>query len=162
MNEQFIVGKTSDGFTDQPVVWVTEDGQWVIKDLPVPVGTMAGIGRAINAKGEIAGSILDATHLSRAVLWTPSATGWNEAVLLGNGALGAGGINDASEIVGSVTWDAGGRRGFLWTRSRGVKDLGGLGGRYSFAAAINSRGEIAGTGLNDTRLVMWPVSARPT
>ena len=47
---------------------------------------------------------------------------------------------------------------FVW-RGEGVKDLGTLpGGNYSFAAAINQRGQIAGTSENDQ---IDPVSGNP-
>src|SRR5262245_45831236 len=83
---------------------------------------------------------------------------------LGGSAAAARGINDRRQIVGdSATLPDGWNHAFLWEDGT-MTDLGILpGGKSSTAAAINNRGDIAGTankdfidvGMDKIRAVLW-------
>ena len=110
------------------------------------IGTLGGSGaiaRGVNALGMIVGSSANSSGYGQAFVWTetdgmsalPSLAGYNT----GSGYA----VNDAEIIVGgsgstSVRWVPAGSG--TWT----VQDLGGLGGTWGSAFAINESGTIAG------------------
>jgi probable HAF family extracellular repeat protein len=81
----------------------------------------------------------------------------------------ARGVNSLGEVVGEA-WTSLGRRAFLWSRERGMRDLNalipiGCGWTLQQASAINDRGQIAGWGMHggDTRaflLTPWRAITR--
>jgi probable HAF family extracellular repeat protein len=54
------------------------------------------------------------------------------------------GINNADTVVGSGNLANGTFRGFVWTATKGIVELGTFGGNNSYANAINSSGEVVG------------------
>ena len=111
-----------------------------LRDLgAIPPESNFSVAQAINSSGIVAGY---STYqyppypTSHAVLWIQG-----EIHDLGGNNAQAMGINDRGEVVGFSVPHA-----FLWSRRRGMQDLGTLpGGNYSQALAINSRGEVVGS-----------------
>jgi probable HAF family extracellular repeat protein len=69
------------------------------------------------------------------------ATGYNNS----NAGLGASGINDIGQVVGTGVTSSGLEHAFLWTASGGMQDLGTLpGGACSGAIGINNAGQVVG------------------
>ena len=56
-------------------------------------------------------------------------------------------INARGQVVGYAASSTGWNHAFRWTASRGMQDLGTLGGRESGATVINGRGQVAGYSL---------------
>lgn len=57
----------------------------------------------------------------------------------------AAGINNIGQVVGHASLGDGSQRAFVWSSAGGMEDLGSLyGSRFSYANAINDRGEIVG------------------
>ncbi len=128
-----------DGGLVQP--WtLASDGTWQIL-----ASASGAVPRAINGRGEVAGSTLDLGY-PRAARWAP-ATGW--VPMYGTEALG---INERGDIVGD---DPGG--GWLWTESAGRQDFAvGIGGFRP--RAINDGGVLVGStdlSATESRAAAW-------
>ena len=65
-------------------------------------------------------------------------------VLPGGNWSAAYGINDAGTVVGYGNIGNGMFRGFVWTSTGGMEELGTFGGNNSYATAVNSSGEVVG------------------
>jgi probable HAF family extracellular repeat protein len=82
-----------------------------------------------------------------------------ESYVLGDlGTFGAKALNDAGQVAGSADHPAGGTRAVLWDSALGVRDLGTLGGSYSYGRAINNAGQVVGGSaipLGPTRAFRW-------
>lgn len=65
-------------------------------------------------------------------------------VLPGGDWSAAYGINNAGTVAGTGAIDSGIFRGFVWTPSGGMLELGTFGGDNSYATSINSSGEVIG------------------
>lgn len=65
-------------------------------------------------------------------------------VLPGGNWSAAYGINNAGAAVGYGNTGNGMFRGFVWTASTGMQELGTFGGKSSYAMAINNNGEVVG------------------
>ena len=92
----------------------------------------------INNLGQVVGANRDAHDYDHAFVWD-QMTGW-KALAQGdvNGSW-ANGINDAGIVVGDLYGD-----GALWQTNGDIVRLGDLGGAYSAAFALNSRGDVVG------------------
>lgn len=132
------------GFT-HAFLWSQSGG---LKDLgTLPGGQQSGA-NAINTAGEIAGWA-NVGSVDHAITWSQSSGLADLGIAASCGAT-AFGISDSSVVVGWYNNSTGCTftpHGFSWTHAGGAKDLGVLsGGAYSFAYAINSLGQIVGTG----------------
>ena len=137
--------------------------QWkegVVTDL----GSLPGGGVSqpnwINARGHVAGnasnSIIDPLNgypESRAVLYM-SGKVLDLGILAGGQESAATSLNNSDQVVGFadnatpdpysiIGWQTQ-TRAFLWTKSRGIQDLGTLGGPDALANTMNERGQVVG------------------
>jgi probable HAF family extracellular repeat protein len=131
------------------------------RDLGTLPGWVNSYAYGINDRGEVAGSISDATGRPYGVDTDLADTGgraeaflWRGGRMTGLGTLPgsrsseAHGINNAGAVVGQSD-----NRAFLW-QGRKMQDLNALlpaasGWTLEEAQAINSRGQIAGSGMRD-------------
>lgn len=115
---------------------------------------VASSGTGVNARGQVAGTWVDAAGEDHAFLYSDGIA--RDISDLG-GSAGAGsaratGINAAGDVVGSSFLPGfTAFRAFLY-RDGVMRDLGTLGGPSSSAAAINDAGQIAGTSFIDADL----------
>lgn len=119
----------------------------------------------LNNTGQVVGSsYLDASDTDNAFVFTPGV-GMKNLGTLGGTVSRANGINDSGQVVGfSQTTNNAARRAFVSNPGGGMTELGGnLFLSDSFASAINSRGEIAGTNYygNRNSAVVWSSTGRP-
>src|SRR5678816_4621063 len=82
---------------------------------------------------------------SHAVSWTP-AGGMMDLGTLGNFSEPYR-MNKYGQVVGFSAIDLNNNQvhAFSWTLAGGMTDLGTLGGGFSYAVAVNDKGQIAGT-----------------
>ena len=104
-------------------------------------------GAAINASGQVAGSLFDGDRNGRAAVWKNDGTPMIDLGTLGGVTGRAFLINASGQVAGNSS--AGGFyrpiHGFFW-RNNGtpIHDLGTLGGAETFVTALNDSGQIAG------------------
>ena len=103
----------------------------IVDEVP-DLGTLSGHtwseAHAINETGGIAGTSASAAGTSRAVLWPSPTVPPGSLGHLGGNWSEAWGINDARQVVGNSRASvSGAKRGFLWTPSSGIEDLGLIG-----------------------------------
>lgn len=149
----------------KPVVW--HNG--AVAQLPIPSGDVDGWGYGINDRGQIVGSSgtcfaptswpVTAAH---ALMWPngPSgsyidlgnlgSTNWNLPFFISNDGTVVG----MSGVSGGYNFHA-----FLWTKKRGMQDLGTLpGDAQSWVSDINSANEAVGTSFSASggaRAIIW-------
>jgi probable HAF family extracellular repeat protein len=99
----------------------------------------------INANGEVVGSsqTADRSTIDPFVLRNGKMTNLGALCNLPGSQSSARSINDKGSIVGRCPNASGAQTAVLWSDGK-VTDLGGLGGTYSCAQAINSRDDVAG------------------
>lgn len=143
-----IVGSSTTASGDtHAVLW--QNG--VMTDLGTLGGTFSDAAD-IDERGQIVGTSTTAAGERHAFLW-------QEGVMTDLGMLGgcgpivpsseAHGINDHGQVVGQTTTPSCEAHAFLWQNGV-MTDLGTLAGPYSFASAVNKRGQIAGFSTTDT------------
>jgi len=133
----FVVGYATDGYNPVPVRWNGAGAVDTLQTLNPPLG---GYAYAISDAGQVAGCDFPSAGRLTAVMW--SASGAPEVLdtlieLTGSCAYGISG--DGTFVVGDVDG-----RAFRWRRTEGLRDLGTLGGTYSRAWAVNSKGQVVG------------------
>ncbi|MGE5376209.1 MAG: hypothetical protein ACM3XO_14220, partial [Bacteroidota bacterium] len=121
---------------------------WDLKNGMQDLSQILGIDQAIyiNNQGQVVGHKLGA-----AFLWSPS----NGYIQLTNTASYPGGVNDLGQVVGEfdveivndgVTGKQ--KHAFLWSKDKGLQDLGTLAGNrmssVAFAVGINDHGQVVG------------------
>lgn len=112
------------------------------------LGTLGGKNseaRAINESGAIVGWSENKAGQRRAFIWQ---NGVMTELKLPAGFAGANGINRSGTVVGQYTNAAGEGRAFRW-KDGVFKDIGIAGRPWSFASAINTKGQIVGS-VGDT------------
>lgn len=124
-----------------------------IIDVPTPsaptdaleVGSQA---LAINSRGDVAGTYVDAAGTMHAALWRNGTT-LEELGALPGMACEARGINDADEVVGVCTSEPDGdeQRPFYWSEATKMKDLGLIGAAFD----INNAGVVMGYAVYNSR-----------
>jgi probable HAF family extracellular repeat protein len=146
----------ANGFT-HAFFWSKKSG---LQDLGTLSGGKQSGANAINSSGEIAGWG-NIGSSGRALTGTVSGGLVDLEIVANCGATGLG-INDPGEVVGWFNNSSNcgfTSHGFSWTQNGGMLDLGVLdGGQYSFAYAVNSSGQIVGTGDSSSSGVvalMW-------
>src|SRR5262249_44848250 len=129
---------TGSGITTKHACSWTPDGK--VKDLGVLIGYTHSQATGINASGQIIGYSYrdDTVHsitLYRACLWNPDGSLLDLGVLPGDNISQALAINDAGQVVGRSRYFTDFKtpslyryHTFLWTRKRGMQDLGALAG----------------------------------
>lgn len=98
---------------------------------------------ALNDRGQVVGLSTTASGLTHAFRWQRGRM--TDLGVLERGPAEraiANDINERGEVVGGSV-AGGAMRAVLWRHGR-IIDLGGLGGGYSFAVAINDRGQVVG------------------
>jgi probable HAF family extracellular repeat protein len=142
----------------KPVIW---DGEGV-HELPTVAGDQHGVAFAINDSGAAVGASGDCSEFSQTLLVNLQplhALLWEAGTVTDLGSLGGTGhgsgiialnlnnlgqVVGASDLPGDTTSHA-----FLWTRDKGMQDLGTLPGDViSAGLAINDSSEIVGVSLD--------------
>jgi probable HAF family extracellular repeat protein len=153
----------------KPVLWKHRNAQ----ELSTVSGDPDGVAASINDKGQAVGAsgacgtfnpnsglYLVENH---ALLWERDGSVHDLGNLGGMGGLAgnhACALNNEGQVVGhSVFADKTIFHGFLWTRKRGMRDLGTLDGDpFSLALGINDSGEVVGASLDSNfsaRATLW-------
>jgi probable HAF family extracellular repeat protein len=121
------------------------------------VGFAFGIndkGQAVGATGLCSNTSLPPVHPAgvHAVLWEKDGTPTALGSLAGLAPNVAGSINNLGQVVGTSPFSDGTIHTFLWTRTRGMRDLGTLPGAVVTVApcchTINDNGQVAGYSID--------------
>jgi probable HAF family extracellular repeat protein len=124
----------------------------------------------INARGQVTGTLSNATIDNSPFLWTPGAPNGDTGVMIDLGLLPGGfneglgsDINDAGQVVG---WDNAGfvtSHAFLWTPTSLNQTTGALSPiDLYFAHGINSQGDVVGLGITGYAALWVPSSPNGT
>ena len=155
----------------EAVIWGPGHGQ--IQELPGLPGDPDSAATAINDNGQVVGisgicqNAVGAFSAKHAVLWQEGQPidlgnigghGWNTPTFINNKGQVVGFANQAGDLVNgqlAVAFHA-----FLWTKERGMVDLGTLpGDALSEALGINEAGQIVGVsygaGFSHPRAFLW-------
>lgn len=150
-NQGQVVGdfRTTETSRTRAFLWDPQKG---LQELPTLGGDGDTIARAINDRGQVAGSSvaqISGIIPQRAFLWDPR-TGIRDLGTLGASNSGALGINNRGQVVGwSGVYNDFVTRAFLWDPAAGMQDLGTQ-GRAGRAADINEAGQAVGSQLQAT------------
>jgi probable HAF family extracellular repeat protein len=153
MNERgLVVGYSRVSDDDRASVWDRRAGTVrLLADVGGPQ-TDFSYAEAVNDAGQVVGAYFSGGH-DHAYLWQwPGPEPYISLGALGGRSSYAMDINDASQVVGWATTQAGEQHAFVWTREAGMLDLnellasGGSGWTLATATAINDRGQIVGEG----------------
>jgi probable HAF family extracellular repeat protein len=154
----------------KPVIWK----KGAIQELQTHSGDTDGVAAAINDNGQVVGASGTCASSfngnsglylveNHALLWESDGAPTDLGNLGGTGAFAgnhACAINNRGQVVGhsELTHDTT-FHGFLWTREKGMRDLGTLPGDFaSLGLAINDGGEVVGASLDvnfNPRAVVW-------
>ena len=152
-------------FRYDAVIW--EPGGKIRKLRPLPGDTVAfafGInnnGQAVGTSGSCSNTSLPPANVNgaHAVLWEKDGTPFDLGNLGGVPGNIAGNINNRGDVAGTSAFPDGTVHSYLWTKAKGMRDLGGLPGAVITVApccnTINDENEIVGLWLDD----MFNVSA---
>jgi probable HAF family extracellular repeat protein len=150
------------------VVGAVNGRAFLIRDgLIYQLGVLPGHGssdaRAINNKGQVAGSSVTADGISHAFLWD-LGTMHDLGTLPGDGASQAQALNAAGDVVGrSGAGDLSVSRAVIWQNGVAT-DLNRLipssGWMLSSATGINDRGQIVGAGVRDGQVRAFLLNPR--
>lgn len=156
----------------QAVIW-EPDGK--VRQLTPLNGDTVAFGFGINEKGQAVGSsglcsntalppFTNGPQAAHAVLWEKDGTPVDLGGLVKGGAINIpGGINDRGEVAGGSQSSSGAPHAFLWTKARGMQDLGTISGDFASAApcchTINNNREIVGFScpgpMGNCRAFLW-------
>ncbi|HSW47108.1 MAG TPA: hypothetical protein VLM89_16210 [Phycisphaerae bacterium] len=115
-----------------------------ITDLGVATGYPISEAQAINAGGQVVGTLYDAGRTqARAFLYTGGPLNLLSSTI----AMTARDINDSGRIVGAMITGAGASHGFVYEGGV-IGDLGTLGGAISYGVGVNVGGLICGASTN--------------
>ena len=133
-NSGQIVGYTVVGLDTVPFLY--SNGQWI---------RIAGafcVAQAINASGQIAGSIP-----GQAVRWEPGGT-FTSLGSLGGNFSAAYAINNLGQVVGRARLPSDSEHpidhAFLWDQQKGMQDIGPAGDLLSYGVGLNALGQVVG------------------
>ena len=155
----------------EAVIWGPGNGQ--IQELPGLAGDPDSAATAINDNGQVVGisgicqNAVGAFSAKHAVLWQDGQPidlgnigghGWNTPTFINNQGQVVGFANESGDLVNgqlAIKFHA-----FLWTKERGMSDLGTLpGDTLSEALGINEAGQIVGVsygaGFSHPRAFLW-------
>ena len=149
----------------QAVRW---DADGEIRQLSPLKGDTVGFAFGINDAGQVVGasglcsntSIPPAPNGPHAVLWDTDGSP-TDLGNLGGAVIVANAVNNRGQVVGGASAPDGTLHAFLWTKSKGMQDLGAFPGAFATFApcckTINDRGEIVGVAIDATgpRALVW-------
>ncbi len=131
-----VVGLTED-YSD-PSNPVFRAFSWTLAGGIVELPTLGGssIAHAVNDAGQIVGQSAVPGEGSHAVMWTPAG----DIIDLGGNNSYATAVNATGQVIGESPYG----RGFFWTESDGMIDIGSFGGGFTLAIALNDSGQVVG------------------
>lgn len=142
---------TSGNYIHTPMEWIKETPY----PLGIPSGYDTGFTLGINNHGDVVGDAFNLTTGSEiGLLWSQRQM---TTLPLPSGAIAneADAINDAGKIAGTVWWSD--RVQAVLYDHGTVIDLGDLGSGQSWAAGMNTKGEIVGFSLGQDNATFYPV-----
>lgn len=151
----------------EAVIWGPGTGQ--IQQLTPFPGDPDGAATAINDQGQVVGisgvcgDAVGAFSAKHAVLWEKGAVtnlgnlggaGWNTPMAINNRGQIVGFSDLAGDVSGGVL--SPNFHAFLWTKERGMQDLGTLpGDTLSEATGINDQGQVVGVSFPSSHAFLW-------
>jgi probable HAF family extracellular repeat protein len=156
----------------EPVIWGPRQGE--VRELAMLAGDTVGVAMWINDNGQTVGAsgtcgntlIPPFAQGPHAVLWEEDGSavnlgtlgGTNDPATLGIGTIALA-INNPGQVVGTSALNGNkANHAFVWTKQKGMQDLGRLPGDVNSAAVgINDRGEIIGQSYG----VAGPINGNP-
>jgi probable HAF family extracellular repeat protein len=163
--EVIMLGLTNPGVIYSYNFTWTAAGGYQVPAIPVPAPVVPPNPsiRAMNNKGAIAGIFTDAlpatpwNTFNNGFYWSPT-----EGFFKLGGDMTPMFLNDNGEVAGEKSFDNSDRHALYWSRTRGLIDLGTLGGQSSTPVGINANGQIAGYSELATQLThafLWTPAA---